>query len=152
MTFYEFLKFVHVLAAAAWVGGGIVMQILAMRARRSNDPGRIAAFSGDAEAVGVRVFMPAAIVLLVSGIWAALRGDLDFGQAWISIGFAAVIATLFLEMGFLGPESGRLKALIAERGPTDPDVGRRVGKILLLARIELVVLVVAVWAMVVKPG
>jgi uncharacterized membrane protein len=152
MSLYEFLLFVHILMAVTWVGGGIAIQVLANRATRAKDPVRTAAVSADAEWMGLRVFMPASILLLVSGIWAASEGNWDFGQAWISIGFAAFLFSFFLGMTFLGPESGRIKQLVRERSYEDPEVQRRIGRILLFSRIELVVLLVAIWAMVAKPG
>lgn len=152
MSLYEFLKFVHVLAAVVWIGGGVAIQVLALRATRSKDPVRTAAVSGDAEWMGLRVFMPASVLLLVFGIWAASEGNWDFGQAWISIGFAAFFFSLVLGMAFLGPESGRIKRLVQERGYEHPEVGRRISRILLFSRVELVVLAVAIWAMVAKPG
>ena len=152
MSLYEFLLFVHILMAVTWVGGGIAVQVLAIRATRAKDPVRTAAVSADAEWMGLRVFMPASILLLVSGIWAASEGNWDFGQAWISIGFGAFLFSFFLGMTFLGPESGRIKQLVRERSYEDPEVQRRIGRILLFSRIELVVLLVAIWAMVAKPG
>ena len=110
----------------------------------------MAAFSADAEWIGLRVFMPASIVSVIVGIWAAIEGDWDFGQAWISIGFAAFLFSFFLGMAFLGPESGRIKALVEERGLDHPEVTRRTSRILLFSRIELLILVVAIWAMVTK--
>ena len=92
------------------------------------------------------------IILVILGIWAAIDGDWDFGQAWISIGFAAFLFSFFLGLGFLGPESGRIKALVEARGLDHPEVTRRTKRILLLSRIELVILVIAIWAMVTKPG
>ena len=152
MSLYEFLLFVHILMAVTWVGGGIAIQVLAIRATRAKDPVRTAAVSGDAEWMGLRVFMPASILLLASGIWAASEGNWDFGQAWISIGFAAFLFSFFLGMAFLGPESGRIKQLVKERSYEDPEVQRRIGRILMFSRIELVVLLVAIWAMAAKPG
>ena len=89
-------------------------------------------------------------MLVIVGIWAAIEGDWDFGQAWISIGFAAFLFSFFLGMAFLGPESGRIKALVEERGLDHPEVTRRTSRILLFSRIELLILVVAIWAMVTK--
>lgn len=152
MTFYELLVFVHVLMVVVWVGGDVAIQALALRAARAEEPARMAAFSADAEWIGLRVFMPASIVSLIFGIWAAIEGGWDFGQAWISIGFAAFLFSFFLGMAFLGPESGRIKALVEERGLDHPEVTRRTGRILLFSRIELLILVVAIWAMVTKPG
>jgi uncharacterized membrane protein len=152
MSLYEFLLFMHILMAVTWVGGDIALQVLAVRATRAKDPARTASLTADAEWMGLRVFMPASILLLVSGIWAASEGNWDFGQAWISIGFAAFLFSFFLGMTFLGPESGRIKQLVRERSYEDPEVQRRIGRILLFSRIELVVLLVAIWAMVAKPG
>lgn len=152
MTFYEFLVFVHVLMVVVWVGGDVAIQALALRATAAKDPARMAAFSADAEWIGLRIFMPASLLLVIFGIWAAIDGDWDFGQAWISIGFAAFLFSFFLGMAFLGPESGRIKALIEERGVDDPDVTRRTRRILLFSRIEVLIMIVAIWAMVTKPG
>jgi uncharacterized membrane protein len=152
MSLYEFLLFMHILMAVTWVGGDIALQVLAVRATRAKDPARTASLTADAEWMGLRVFMPASILLLIFGIWAASEGNWDFGQAWISIGFGAFIFSFFLGMTFLGPESGRIKQLVRERSYEDPEVQRRIGRILLLSRIELVVLLVAIWAMVAKPG
>ena len=152
MTFYELLVFVHVLMVVVWVGGCVALQVLALRATGAKEPARMAAFSADAEWIGLRVFMPASILLVTFGIWAAIDGDWDFGQAWISIGFAAFLFSFFLGLGFLGPESGRIKTLVEARGLDHPEVTRRTKRILLLSRIELVILVIAIWAMVTKPG
>jgi hypothetical protein len=51
-----------------------------------------------------------------------------------------------------GPESGRIGKLGEERGPTDPEVQRRIGRILVISRIEFVLLVLIVLVMVLKPG
>ena len=44
MTLFKVLLFVHVLAAAAWVGGGLFAFLLGWRLRRANDPVRMAAW------------------------------------------------------------------------------------------------------------
>ena len=138
--------------AVTWVGGDIAIQVLSVRATRAKDPVRTASLTGDIEWMGLRVFMPASILLLIFGIWTASEGNWDFGQAWISIGFAAFLFSFFLGMAFLGPESGRIKKLVQDRSFEDPEVLRRIGRILLFSRIELAVLIVAIWAMVAKPG
>ena len=40
MSLYEVLKFIHVLMAVVWVGGGIAIQVFAFRATHSKDPDR----------------------------------------------------------------------------------------------------------------
>ena len=52
---------------------------------------------------------------------------------------------------FLGPESGRIGKLIDERGAADPEVRRRITRILVYSRFELLLLVLVVVDMVIKP-
>jgi uncharacterized membrane protein len=152
MTYYESLVLVHVLAAIVWVGGGVAVQFFALRALRAREPGRIAAFSGDVEWLGTRVFLPASVVVLVAGILAVAEAGWGWGSTWISIGFAGIAVSIVVGSGFLGPESGRIARLVAAEGPESAAVRARVRRILLVSRLELLVLLVVVWAMVTKPG
>lgn len=150
-TLYESLVFVHVLTAIIWVGGAVAMQVLAIRAQRSTEPAAMARIAGDAEFIGMRVFMPAALVLLVAGIWAVVEGPWEFEQGWISAGFAVWIFSFVVGAGFIGPESGRIKNLMADRGPSDAQVKRRIARIFLVSRIELAALIAIVFIMSAKP-
>ena len=58
MTWYEFVLFLHIAMAVIWVGGGFLLQMLALRVMATGDDARKAAFAGDAEVLGMRVFAP----------------------------------------------------------------------------------------------
>jgi hypothetical protein len=137
--------------AIVWVGGAVAVQLFALRAQASTEPGRMATLTADAEWIGMKIFMPTSIVLLLMGIlmtvdrWA-------FEDPWIVIGIIGILFSIGVGAGFLGPESGRLKQLIATKGPSDPEVESRIKRIFLISRIELVVLFVVVFAMVTKVG
>ncbi|MDQ3877922.1 MAG: DUF2269 family protein, partial [Actinomycetota bacterium] len=66
---YNILLFIHISCAVIWVGGALTLQVLAFRAERSNDSGRIATFASESEFVGMRIFLPTTLVLLAAGIW-----------------------------------------------------------------------------------
>ena len=66
-TWYQTWKALHVLAAIVWVGGGVMIQLLALRIMRANDPAQLAKFANDVEAVSLRAFIPASLVLLALG-------------------------------------------------------------------------------------
>jgi uncharacterized membrane protein len=151
MDFYELLKTVHVLAAVVWVGGATATQVFAIRANRSDDPNKLAGFSRDAEWIGMRVFLPMSLLLVATGFGMIGDADLDF-ETWIVIGLAVWLASVVTGAAFLGPESGRIAAVVEREGPTSPEAMRRIRRIFVISRIELLLLMIVVVDMVVKPG
>lgn len=151
---YNTLKFLHVLAAITWVGSGIYSQVLATRVLRENDPGHMGVVARDIGIMAKVLFMPASIAVLVFGITlVAYSPAWNFGQTWVLIGLGGIAATIITGAGFLGPESERLGKLAGEgHTAAEPDVQRRIRKIVGIARIDLVVLIVVVAVMVFKPG
>jgi uncharacterized membrane protein len=149
---YDLLLFVHVLAAVVWVGGAVSLQVLAIRAERSGDGTRVASFATEAEWIGGRVFLPASLVLLLAGIGLTLEGDWGFTTPWVLLGLVAFGLSALTGSLFVGPESGRIGALITDLGPNDPVVAARIKRVFLVSRIELAVLILIVLDMTVKPG
>ena len=81
---YDWLMAAHILAAVVWVGGNVMLQILAIRLARSNDPVWMAAFAGEVEWIGMRVSAPASGLVLVFGIWMVIQEPAwTFGQLWV---------------------------------------------------------------------
>jgi uncharacterized membrane protein len=154
MDTYETYKLIHVLAAVVWVGGAITTQALSLRigaAAKAGDPGRMESFAGDVEWIGTRVFIPASLLLLVFGHLTAAEADIGFDVTWLWAGQAIWAASFLAGVAFFGPESGRLKKLIAADGWTSDVVQQRYARLILGTRVELVLLVAAVVLMVTKP-
>ena len=152
MSLYETLVFVHILAAVVWVGGAVSMQLLASRALAGDGAGLVRT-TGELSWVGTRVFMPASLILIGAGVWAVLEHPLwEFSQGWISAGFAVWFISFLVGAGFLGPESGRVKALVDAEGPESPEARRRITRMLWVARGELVLFLAVIYVMVTKPG
>jgi uncharacterized membrane protein len=148
-TLDEWLIAIHILCAVIWVGGGFVTQLYALRAQAGAIP--LGAFSRQADYIGVRTFMPASLVLLGTGIWLVSR-DVFTLDEWVVWGLIVISFSIVSGAGFLGPESGRVAELIDRRGDDDPEVRRRIGRLFLVSRIELVLLISAVIVMSTKPG
>jgi uncharacterized membrane protein len=151
VTWYTFFKSVHVLAAVVWVGGAVMIQAFSLRIVRTNDARRMADFAKDSEVIGMRLFMPATWLLLLAAIGMMVNLDLSWGQNWIVLGLIAFALSFVLGAGFLGPEGGRIAKVVERDGPESPDAQRRIRRILLFSRCELVVLITVVVNMVVKP-
>jgi uncharacterized membrane protein len=151
MTWYTFFKSVHVFGAAVWFGGALMIQAFAFRILRTGDAQRQAEFAKDSEVVGMRVFMPATWLLLLSAVGMMVNFHWPWGQNWVVFGLIAWAASFLVGAGFLGPEGGRIAAVIEREGPASPDAQRRIRRILLISRCELVVLLAVIVNMVVKP-
>jgi hypothetical protein len=131
------------------VGGAFVTQLYALRAQAGAIP--MAAFSKQADFIGQRTFLPASLILLGTGIWLVSR-DVFTLDDWVVWGLIVIGISIVTGAGFLGPESARVGKLIDERGDRDPEVQRRIGRLFLVSRIELVLLISVVVVMTTKPG
>jgi uncharacterized membrane protein len=151
MTWYTFFKSVHVVAAVIWVGGALMIQAFALRILRTRDARRMAEFAKDSEVIGMRVFIPATWLLLLAAIGMMVNLDLSWGQNWIVFSLIAWALSFVVGAGFLGPESGRIAAIIEREGPESPAAQARISRILLISRCEVVILLAVVVNMVVKP-
>lgn len=76
----------------------------------------------------------------------------DLGQGWVTFGFVVWLLSFIVGVAYLGPESGRLSNMVDDRGPEDAEYQRRLSRIFLVSRIELVLLILVVLDMTVKPG
>jgi uncharacterized membrane protein len=151
VTLYEVLIFGHLTFVSAWVGGDVMLQALAFRARRMG-PEKMVALMGDVEWIGLRLLTPASLLAAVFGFALVSEGSWSLSQTWISVGIAVFLLSFATGAGFLGPESGRLSKLIANRPADDPEVQQRIGRVIVISRIELILLIVVIFDMVVKPG
>jgi uncharacterized membrane protein len=151
MHSYELALFIHILAAIVWVGGALAIQVLAIRTVGRDDALEIAQFASDAEFVGMRIFMPASLVVVLAGGWMVYDGPWSLSDGWLGTALGLFLLSFITGAGFLGPESGRISAGTAERGAADPDVQRRIRRVLLVSRIELIWLLAIVALMVFKP-
>ncbi len=113
-TWYQTWKALHVLAAIVWVGGGVMIQLLALRIMRANDPAQLAKFAKDVEAVSLRAFIPASLVLLALGFVLMDQGGWEY-KFWVVFALAGFGLSFLSGILILSPETGRIGKLIEER-------------------------------------
>jgi uncharacterized membrane protein len=149
MTWAQFLLFVHVAVAVIWVGGVVMMQFFGIRASMSGEPTRMAALGEDIEWIANRVFIPSSLIAFVTGI--LLVYELPFytwRNDWIVLGLLLYATTFLSGLLFIGPESGRIGKL---REEGSPEVGPRMLRLIMFARLDLVLLFGIIFVMTVKP-
>ena len=151
VTKYEVLLFFHILFVTIWVGGDTMLQVFWLRAVKAG-PTRRVEFMKDVEWIGGRVLTTSALFVVAFGVWLVLDSPAwEFSQFFVSFGLAIFLASFALGAGFLGPESGRIGRLADERPVDDPELQSRIKRVLLLSRIELVLLILVIFAMTAKP-
>jgi uncharacterized membrane protein len=150
---YKWLLAFHILLSVVWVGSNTAIQIFVIRAKRAGAD-RLSYFAREIEWYGTRVLVPSSLILVILGfiLLHESSGAYDLGQGWVTFGFVVWLLSFLAGAGYLGPESGRLSKLVDERGPDDPEYLRRLGRIFVVSRIELLLLILVVLDMAVKTG
>ena len=148
---YDWLLFGHIVAAMIWVGGGLVLGALAVQTVRAGEADAVARFVASLRVIGPRMLAPATVAVLGLGVWMVLDSAAwDFGQLWVLLALG-----LFAAAFLVGAAHQSRAAIGAERALErgDHHAARRQ-----LARwswgywLIVLLLVVAAWDMVFKPG
>ena len=151
MSSYELWLFVHISAVIVWIGGAAVAQVFGALAKRSGDPAQGAAFGQAMAFIGPKVFAPAALVVLISGAFLTEDGNWDWSEPFVWLGIVGWAIVAFTAFAYLTRAMGRVGARMASDGPS-PELGAEVDRLVLLARVLVIVLFAIVFVMVVKPG
>ena len=99
-----------------------------------------------------RLFIPASLSTLVLGVLVVLDGSWGFDEPWTVVGLAGWAASFLLGFFYFRPEGERIGALVEQHGPSHPEVDRRLRRLNVVDRIQLVILFVVIADMAAKPG
>ena len=150
-TWFSVFKVIHVSVAVFWVGGGVLLTALAIRAERSDDPEDLATIARQATFVGEKLFAPAGLVVLAMGITMVINQHIGFGTTWIDIGLAGFAISFVTGIAVLGPRAKKLVALLDTVGTAAPETQAAIRQILVISRVDVAVLLVVVADMLMKP-
>lgn len=151
MTWYEFWLFLHVVAAITWVGGAGAIQVFGVLTKRAADPAKTVFFARNVAWTVMRVFLPASILALVSGVGLVETAGWDWGEPFIVFGLVLWAAVSLVAFGFLARAQGRAALRLEAEGPS-PALMLRFRNLVWLSRVLLAVLLLIVFLMTVKPG
>jgi uncharacterized membrane protein len=149
---FAIFKLIHVSVAVFWVGGGLLLTVLALRAERAKEPEEMAHIARQAVFAGEKLFAPAGLVVLAMGITMVINSpEIGFGTTWVDIGLVGYALSFTTGIGVLAPMSRRIVALLAEKGAAAPETQEAIKRILLIARVDIAVLLLVVADMLMKP-
>lgn len=149
MSAYELYLLLHMVAAIVWIGAAFVILLLATRARATRDRARIAAVVEDGDWLGLRLFLPANVVVLVSAILLVHEGGWGYGALWIRLGLVGFAVSFLSGALFFGPGWGRLRRDGDEIGAAAVEAEMR--RLLFGAWLDVGWLLAIVFVMTVKP-
>ena len=150
-TLYDWLLFLHVLAAMVWLGGGVMLSALAARVLRDPDPGAAGRFTASLRVLGPLVLAPATVSVLGLGIGLLLESEAwDFGQLWLRLGLG-LFAAAFL-IGAVWQSRTALAASRAAARDEAAEARRQLRRWSWGYRLIVLLLVATAWDMTTKPG
>jgi uncharacterized membrane protein len=152
ISFYDVVLTVHILAVVIAFGVVFAYPVIDAQVRRAS-PGDLAALHRLHVVIARRVVTPAMTVVLIAGLYLATRDPWSLGDPWISATFAILFVLFGLTGAVLVPTDQRL-AELAERdgGTASADYEREARKAALFGAVALLLVVVAIFLMVAKPG
>jgi len=151
-TWFGVFKLVHVTFALFWVGGGLLLTVLALRAERTNNPEELATIARQATFAGEKLFAPASGIVLAMGIAMVINSpEFGFGTAFVVIGLVGFAISFVTGIAVLSPRAKRLVGLLDNPGAAAPETQAAIKEILLISRIDMAVLLIVVADMLMKP-
>ena len=149
---YDTLKFLHIVAAIAWIGSGLFVQYRGTRLRRAGTPEQTANLAREV-AESTPWFIASSVTVLVFGVSLVLYSPgYGFTDAWILIGLAGYVATFVTGNFLIRPTVEKLAVASASEDPASPTVQALIARLFAISRVDQVVLVLVVADMVFKPG
>jgi uncharacterized membrane protein len=148
---FAVFKLIHVGVAVFWVGGGIMLTVLALLAQTKNDPEELATIARQAAFVGEKMFAPAGLIVLAMGITMVINDHIGFGTTWVIIGLGGYALTFTTGIALLSPRAKRVANLLETKGAAAAETQAAIKEILLIARIDVGVLLIVVFDMLMKP-
>jgi hypothetical protein len=147
----HFLLIIHILAAAAWIGGALLSGFAGPRMARSGVEGAPLAWARVAAEAGAKYFNPAGILTALSGIGLVLTSDIyRWSDTFVSIGLGVVIATALI--GAIVHRPGGEKIVSALESGDQATAAAEGKRAAIWGAVTGVLLIVAVVVMVLKTG
>ena len=149
MDWYSIAKFLHVVSAVCWVGGGVVLMYQAILAGRAKDDDAQMVVVKQTAALALTWFIPASLATVVFGIATATLGNL-WSEAWVILGLLGFVATFCTGNFVIKPTADAIAKAETEG---NRQLALRYGaKLMQVGKFDYVMLFTVIADMVLKPA
>lgn len=149
MDWYSIFKFLHVVSAVCWVGGGAVLMWLAVLAGRAGDDEAQMTVVKQTASLALLWFVPSSLATVIFGAVVATIGGL-WSSAWVILGLVGFAATFTTGNFVIRPTADAIAK--AESEGRRADAKAQGQKLLQVGKFDYVMLFTVIFDMVVKPG
>jgi Predicted integral membrane protein (DUF2269) len=150
MELRDILLILHIAGAGAWLGANVV-QAMAPSLAAKQGPAAQAGWFRIAAKLSSRLYMPAAILILITGIWMVLLDDAyGFGTLFVTIGFGMIIVGAIL--GILVFDRGSQQAATAIEAGDQAAIRSVTGRLAGFGVLDTLLLLFTITAMVLRLG
>jgi len=141
---------IHLMAVAAWLGANVTRFVVTPSMQKIGGA-PAAAWMLQTVRLGTRVYTPAAVLILLTGVWMVLRETVySFEQTFVTLGFFTVIVGAVLGVRVFAPR-GREIATLHEAGE-ETHAAAAHKKLVLFGLADTALIVLTIWAMVERIG
>lgn len=147
----EWVLFAHIALGALWLGGVMYQESLVVMAKKESREAyvRTAVRAGLNNA---RIYPPVTILLMATAAWMIIAQDyLSWGDAWIIIASGLWLLSVAMGIAYFTPKANELAARLEDEGPS-AEVAQAVDRMNVVARAEIIPLLLILVMMVIKPG
>ena len=149
MDVYSIFKFLHVICAIAWVGGGLTLIAANIFLTRAKGDTELFATLNIMNVLGKTWFVPASMLTVLFGAIVTTLGGMWL-QLWVLLGLAGFASTFFTGLTIIEP-TGRQIAAALEQGRND-DALVMAKRLMQISKFDYTVILVVVADMVLKPN
>jgi hypothetical protein len=150
MELRDVLLILHIAGAGTWLGANVV-QAMAPSLAGKQGPAAQAGWYRVAAKLSSRLYMPAAILILATGIWMVLLEDAyGFGTLFVTIGFVMIVIGALL--GIFVFDRGSQQAASAIEAGDQSAIKSATGRVAAFGVLDTVLLLFTITAMVLRLG
>lgn len=151
MSLFGVLLFVHIVAAAVWIGGALVATLIGSRLRRAGDASSVAAFCTAYAQVGGPAFGGSGLLVLLTGMAMVGEGYPSFADLWVAVGFVGWIASMVIGGAVTGRQWFAIGQELSSGAVTLEQAQPRIRRVIGLTHADVLIRIVVVLFMVWRP-
>jgi uncharacterized membrane protein len=145
----NFVLWIHVLAAGAWFGTNVVQAVAPPLMARGGDA-TMATWHRATSDFGTRIYTPAAIILLLTGVELVRSRGWSYGDTFVLVGIGTVVVGSVLGAFVFGP-GGRAAGDAIDAGDRS-NAGAAVNRLRGFITLDTALLLFTIYAMTTKLG